>query len=234
VSDGSTPGFPGDILVQPTGAVSVQWPAPGKEVIRTSLNGGQSFTAIVTIGSFQGVDPPDMRTGGSFGLGGSGVDPVTGDLYMVWQDTRFRSDGHNDIVMSVSQDGAKTWSAPARVNQDATNSGFDHFTPWVAADGGVIHVFYYRRDDRNGLSKLVNPTYTHSEDGGATWLGELRLGPPADITYAADAEGGKFLGDYEHIVANGTVAHAVWSRSSKPAQAQTYHQVTWTAAVIHG
>src|SRR5205823_6466006 len=102
----------------------------------------QSFGPVVTIGSFQGHDPPGIRSGGGFGIGSAAVDPVTGTLYVAWQDGRFRSDGLNDAVLSVSTDGGQTWSGAKRINQDGTSSGIDHFNPAVAAYGGTVHVTY--------------------------------------------------------------------------------------------
>jgi hypothetical protein len=50
-----------------------------------------------------------MRTGG---LPAAAIDPVTGQMYVVWQDTRSNPSGLNDIVLSESSDGGTKWSAP--------------------------------------------------------------------------------------------------------------------------
>jgi hypothetical protein len=171
-----------------------------------------------------------MRTGG---LPAAAIDPVTQRMYAVWQDTRFRSDGHNDIVISASVDGGATWSDPSRVNgPDPQTEVLDHFTPDVAAYGGVVHVTYRTRDlAGQHPSPFVDERYIVSTDGGATFGGELILGPPSDLKYAAQVTRSRaFLGDYMAVVANGSVAHAAWcvSRYEKNAR---YHQTLWSATI---
>jgi len=226
-------GYPGGMVVQPNGDVTIQI-ANGIEVAVTSHNGGQTWDAGVTIGTFQGADPPDMRTGNLWGLGYVAVDPATRVLYVVWSDGRFRSDGLNDIVLTSSTNGGASWSPVERVNQDPTNSQIDHFTPAVAADSGFVHVVYYTRDNANGLSRRVQAAYTVSADEGETFAPQLFLGRPIDLRYAAEVwfDGTKFLGDYISIVASPEVAHPVWSRSYRPQVPQPYHQTTWSAVIL--
>lgn len=87
--------------------------------------------------------PAPIRTGDI--LPEPAIDPATGQLYLVWQDARFSSHDHDEVVIATSGDGGKTWSAPQRVN---TPNGQPAFTPSVhiAADGkiGVIGVTYYQ------------------------------------------------------------------------------------------
>src|SRR5207244_9216223 len=57
-----------------------------------------------------------------------------GKIYVVWYDCRFRSGcSSDDIVMSKSTDG-KTWSSPARIPIDPTNSGVEHMIPGIGVD----------------------------------------------------------------------------------------------------
>src|SRR5439155_14611590 len=114
------------------------------EVAQTSTDGGLSFGPPITVGEFLGAGDPGLRTGG---LPAAAIDPTTDSMDVVWQDTRYRSDGHNDVVISTSTDGGATWSAPARVNgPDPAGEALDHFTPDVAAYRGVVHVTYCTRD----------------------------------------------------------------------------------------
>jgi hypothetical protein len=225
-------GYPAGMVVQPNGDVTIQI-ADGVEVAVTSHDGGQTWDPRVTINSFQGADPPDMRTGNIWGLGHVAVDPTTGILYVVWSDGRFRSDGQNDIVLTRSTNGGDSWEALDRVNQDAPNSRIDHFTPAVAAHSGAVHVLYYTRDNAAGLNDLVRATYTASTNDGATFGPELRLGRAADIDYAAEVffDGTKFLGDYLGIAASANVVHPVWCRSYRPPVPRPYNQTTWSATI---
>jgi hypothetical protein len=201
------------------------------EVAQTSTDGGLSFGSPVTIAEFLGAGDPGLRTGG---LPAAAIDPTTDDLYVVWQDTRFRADGHNDIVISSSTDGGLSWSDPARVNgPDPQGQVLDHFTPDVAAYGGAVHVTYRTRDFASKrASEFVDERYIASADGGASFGTELILGPPTDLKYAAQVTGSRaFLGDYMAVVANGQVAHAAWcvalfSKNSR------YNQTLWSGTIV--
>jgi hypothetical protein len=200
------------------------------EVAQTSTDGGVTFADPVTIAEFLGAGDPGIRTGG---LPAAAIDPTNDAMYVAWQDTRFRSDGHNDTVISKSTDGGTTWSSPARVNgPDLAGQTLDHFTPDVAAFGDVIHVTYRTRDlGGKAPSDFVDERYIVSSDGGATFGGELILGPPADLKYAAVVFGGRaFLGDYMGVVANADVAHAAWcvARFDKNSR---YNQTLWGATI---
>ena len=219
-------------LVQPNGDLTMIYESfdSGDDIVaQTSHDGGATFRPKVKINSFEGTSPPDMRTGG---LPTAAVDPVTGTMYAAWQDARFRSDGTNDIVLSSSTDGGATWSALAIVNQDPGNDGLDHLTPDVAAFAEDVHVTYRTRQKSGpSYSQKVGEAYIHSEDGGATWAGELILGPAADLRWAAQA-GSAFLGDYMGVAASATAVHAVWCRSSRPPEPETYHQTTWSGTIL--
>jgi hypothetical protein len=200
------------------------------EVAQTSTDGGVTFGPIVTIAQSFGAGDPGLRTGG---LPAAAIDPTTDEQYVVWQDTRFRSDGLNDVVISSSTDGGATWTDPVAVNgPDPEGQELDHFTPEVAAYGGVVHVTYRTRDFAGKKpSEFVDERYIVSSDGGASFGGELVLGPPTDLKYAAVAVGGgKFLGDYMGVVANAEVAHTVWcvARFQKNSR---YNQTLWSATI---
>jgi hypothetical protein len=200
------------------------------EVAQTSTDGGLTFGAPVTVGEFLGAGDPGLRTGG---LPAAAIDPASDHMSVVWQDTRFRSDGHNDTVISASIDGGASWSSPARVNgPDPSGQVLDHFTPDVAAYGGVVHVTYRTRDFAGKTSDFVDQRYIVSADGGGTFGGELFLGPPTDLKYAAVITRGRaFLGDYSGVVANGQVAHAAWcvARFSKNSR---YNQTLWSGTIV--
>ena len=230
----SSPYFSGGIgvipLVQPNGSLTLVYTPVGtstaEEVAQTSHDGGATFAPPVTIGTFEGHDPAGLRTGD--GLPAAAVDPVTGRLYVVWQDGRFRSDGLDDIVISTSSDGGTTWGPLAVVNQRASRRPRDRFTPAVAAYGGAVLVVYGAIV--NGGPR-VGMRYVASGDAGVTFGREHRLGHMGNLTFAATADGRRFLGDYIGVTASATTAHAVWclpSRPHLPAQGP-FHQVTMSA-----
>lgn len=90
---------------------------------------------------------------------------TAGDLYAVWSqypvDKNGSVDGPGQILMSVSTDGAKTWSAPFTVSQPGINEAV---MPWVTAGSqGRVGVAYYAANDtRDGN---VGPDASN----GAVW-----------------------------------------------------------------
>jgi len=88
-----------------------------------STDGGDTWSAPQLIASLltAGVSDPNnvnpttnkppapIRTGDI--LPEPAIDPATGDLYVVWQDARFS--GHDEIVISASNDGGSHWSSPS-------------------------------------------------------------------------------------------------------------------------
>lgn len=88
-----------------------------------------------------------------------------GNLYAVWSQYPLSSsgsvDGPGEILMSVSRNGAQTWSPPVVVSQQGINEAV---MPWITAgDPGRIGVAYYAADDtRDGN---VGPDASN----GAVW-----------------------------------------------------------------
>lgn len=219
-------------LVQPNGDLTVVYDQTKSgldyEVSQTSHNGGKTFDAPVTIDQFEGVGVPGERTGG---LPSAAVDPATGMLYASWQDARFKGNGLNDVVLSTSTNGGKTWSKIVKINPEPKDSGISSFTPDVAAYGGNVFAIYSTRARVNGI--FLNTQQERSivsPDGGASFEKERVLGPTIDLTWAAVA-GGKFLGDYVGVAAASGNAQAVWCVSSRPPFKETYHQTLWTATI---
>jgi hypothetical protein len=239
VSSATSGGIGAIPLVQPNGALTIvyeDFTTGDDEVAQTSHNGGVSFDAPVKINSFQGGALPDIRSGG---LPAAAVDPVTGNLYAVWEDRRFRSDGVRDVVITSSTDGGASWGALGRVNSDAPNGRLDHFTPAVAALDGSVHVTYRTRDTSAGLSLLVGTRYIASTDGGATFGSERVVGEPTDLRFAAQTTTYDcitppcyFLGDYMGVAVSAQAVHPVWCRAFQdPAMPSARNQSTWTSRI---
>src|SRR5262249_24069915 len=140
-------------LVQPNGDLTIVYdtifPPPNRVVSQTSHDGGNIFDAPVTVDTYEGHPVPGMRTANDAILvvPGAAVDPGTGKLYAVWADGRCRSDGENDIVLSVSADGGASWGPLAVASETAPAHPVNHFTPAVAAIGSTVLVAYGTRAD---------------------------------------------------------------------------------------
>ena len=227
-------GFAPVPLVQPNGDLTVVYfdfhPESAKPhvVAQTSHDGGLAFDAPVEIADDQSLEVPGIRSGR---LIGAAIDPVRGDLYVVWQDGRLRDDGRNDIVLSRSTDGGAHWAEPRRVNGDALKER-NHFTPAVAAYDGVVVVTFTTRD---GDAPWLQTRATVSPDGGTTFGNARRLGPRGDVRFAQmDILLTQLptLGDYTGLASDADGAHAVWIRPGRPrGHGRAPHQTPWTARI---
>jgi hypothetical protein len=154
------------------------------------------------------------------------LNPVTGAIYLAWQDDRFstatcttstgsiRIDG---IVFSESDDGGATWSAPAMINKTPANAANpcrqQAFIPAVVAagDGKTIVVTYYDfRNDTNTPAGFEGTDYfalfcatSTPCTNPANWGAEQRLTTASFNILNAPVAGGHFLGDYMGLVASG-------------------------------
>jgi hypothetical protein len=196
------------------------------ETAQTSYDGGRTWTAPAIISQFLGAEVPGMRTGG---LPAAAIDPVTGRMYVVWQDTRFNSSGLNDIVLSSSSNG-RTWTAPRPVSPAV--AGLDRFTPAVAAWAGKVYVSYRTRA-ANGTAPTVSEDLVVSGDGGLRFGPQRQVGPASVLAYAAVANTPTtaFLGDYMGLAATQRLAVLAWCVSGVPPVAERYHQLMWAATV---
>ena len=149
-----------------------------------------------------------MRTGADVGGGIPDIaaDPVSGALYVVFEDSRFSGGTHNDIALSKSKDAGLTWSAPIKVNQ--TPNGALAFTPSVdVLPNGTVGVTYYDLRNNTPDPNTLPTDYFigHSHNGGATWDAEARITPVSFDDTTAPVARGLFLGDYQGLADDGAV-----------------------------
>jgi hypothetical protein len=117
----------------------------------------------------------------------------------------------NDVVLTRSRDGGKSWSRRARVNHDAAR--FDNSFSEVAVDGrGDVHVLWYdHRNDRQ-FGILSDVYRTRSEDGGRRFGGDVQVndGPPTNWNLVS-SNFAPNMGDYIALVADGSSVYANWA-----------------------
>ena len=138
------------------------------------------------------------------------VDPTTGALYVVWQDSRFGP--RSSIAFSQSLDGGLTWSPTIKVNQTPTTIPLGNqqaFTPMidVAADGSIGVNYYDFRNNPADPAVLgtdaflahCHPTTPTACANPANWGGEVRLTDTTFDMAQAPVARGFFTGDYEGL-----------------------------------
>jgi len=196
--------------VGPNGEIHVVWSNFSNRLYYDrSLDEGATWLNpdVVVVGDI--VKPRDPLAGGFRNplipaiAADNGAGPYSGRVYVVWADQRY---GDPDILLSWSDDDGATWSAPARVNDDAFGNDADQFFPWVAVDGnGHVQVtFLDRREDPNGL--LLAMYLATSTDGGVTFGPNVRV---SDGIYGPSNAG--FLGDYTGAaVSTANKIHPLW------------------------
>jgi len=157
--------------------------------------------------------PAPFRVGD--GLPMPAVDPETGDLYAVWEDSRFS--GQDEVAITRSTDGGATWSAPKRVS----TPGGPAFTPTVAVtdsgsagQAGTVGVTYYQLGATSPGSspttffiKRLSATAAGDSSSVDTGVAATTVLGPFNMLDAPFA-GGYFTGDYEGLVATGSGASA--------------------------
>lgn len=166
----------------------------------------------------------DIRTGAL--IPDVAVDASNGNLYAVWQDSRYNDFDYDGIVFSRSTDGGETWSEPIRINKTpdvGPESNRQAFTPSVAvAPDGTIGVSYYdfRNNDTANHSILETDHWlVHCHPSAATHCtapGDWAESPPVGNSFnmkAAPYARGYFVGDYAGLVGVDGGFFAVFGRA---------------------
>jgi hypothetical protein len=174
----------------------------------SSSDGGATWSEPTTVAAQQFVTDTDPNTGQALrtgeGLPSAAIDPSTGQLYVVWSDSRFTGGTINQIVLSTSTNGGQTWTAPAVISKV---TGRPAFTPTVAVNSaGVVGVTYYDLRNLPAGDTTTLPTdywLTASTDHGTAFGDETHVAGPFDLLTAPRA-GGFFVGDYEGLGTAGT------------------------------
>ncbi len=174
------------------------------EVLESSDKGDTWFGPFM-VSSDEARGVVDARTQASIrtgtGIPSTAVDPISGTIYMVWDDARFSGNQREGVAFSKSV-GGLVWSAPVQVNRVPEVQAFNPAVA-VAPDGAVAITYYDFRQAGSDVSTLpTNYWQIVSADGGANWR-ETPVAGPFDMLLAARSGKGYFLGDYQALVAAG-------------------------------
>src|SRR5438552_12400566 len=145
--------------------------------------------------------------------------PFNNRIYLVYTDETVNENNDTEILMRTSTNDGATWSAPVRVNDDATTRS--QFLPYVALDrttGTVAVGFHDCRNDNGvpgpgGTNNIPNDDAeyygTFSTDGGLTWAPNRRLS--GGFSNATDSGNGVDYGDYVGLDAHAGKLYTVWA-----------------------
>src|SRR5215469_5192803 len=187
-----------------------------------STDGGNTWSDAI---------PIDVQQVGHVAIAGRGVrssdelpefavNPINGNLYSVWQDSRFT--GTSKIAFAQSTDGGLTWSNTIRIDQSPGTT--QAFVPQihVAADGTIGLLYYDVENATAAQPGLTDAFISHCHSASsdcsnpANWAsgGETRLSTSGSFDYTtAPNAGGLFLGDYDGLTASGTTFNALFAMS---------------------
>ena len=189
-----------------------------------STDGGNTFSEAIGIDVQQvaSVTIAGQAVRSSDFLPEFAANPVNGNLYAVWQDSRFSSSGHSKIAFAQSTDGGLTWSNTIRIDQSPGD--VQAFLPQIHVNaGGRVGLLYYDTENATTAQPGLTDVFMASCDSTtsdcskpASWAagGETRLSTSGsfDYTTAANA-GGLFLGDYQGLTSAGSRFIALFDMS---------------------
>lgn len=222
---GSITGIGGQPVVQPDGTVIVPLDSASEGALGAfeSADGGASWGPVTTISGITSHNVGgNLRTSP---LPSAGVD-AAGNVYVVWQDCRFRPGcAANDIVMTRSADGVH-WSSASRIPISSTSGPEDDFIPGLSVDptssGATARLaltyYFYPSASCSPSTCQLEVGFTASSDGGQDWSTPTLVAGPMAVTSLASTNQGYMVGDYQSSsfvkqpsVGSGSVPYGVFA-----------------------
>jgi len=180
-----------------------------------STDGGDNWTSPQIVQEMDTLTVRDPNTGAPLRTAdfdaAPAVDPVTGQLYLVWQDARDTAGKNHKggwvrLLETTSTNGGDTWSDPVVVSDSP--DGLSAFNPAIAvASNGRVALTYYdfRTLAPDNTTTLPTDIWFKSapRGGNLATASETHVAGSFNML-AAPFAGGYFLGDYQGLVASGT------------------------------
>lgn len=228
-SNGVTGQF-GDIAIGPSGQVTVCYQSNTQIFANTDADGlgagGFGSQVTVTNTNVAKFDFLPAQSGRSIdaecGLAyDSSGGANNGRLYMVYTDEQPDESNNMDILLRSSNDNGATWSAPLRVNDDATTRS--QFLPHLAVDQSTGFLAVTWHDARNDSGSGPGDTDgvanddaqfwgAFSTDGGASFRPNFQIS--AGTSNDDDAASGVDYGDYTWSSFVNGLLYPAWADNS--------------------
>jgi len=226
-----------DVVVASDGTIYVSWinvdvtnpgAKPGQLMLDRSSDNGSTFGTDTTVLSINAL-PNALSTAAGLTDAKSGSYPVIGvdpqkpaHVYLAYAADPLWTD-EADIFFIRSTDGGFTWTAPIRVNDDATTN--DQFHPMLAVNpAGTIAIAWY--DKRNAPSDDQWDVYwTTSSDGGLTFAANGRI---SDASFAtpADIFRRPWMGEYLGLELDTSTAYFAFTSSAADGYGDLFFDTT--------
>jgi hypothetical protein len=208
---------------------------PATIQMRRSVNFGASFEPAVTVATL-GTSGLIGDLGLEFNTNSFPqvvVNPVNGHLYCVFADNPAGPD-RGDVYFTMSTSSGTTWSAPQRVNGDATTN--DQFFPTIAVrpDGSKLFVGWHdRRNDPD--NRLIATHGAIGTVGGSavSFGGNFRISPLFAPVFGVDSSiNPRYMGEYDVAAADDSFFYFAWGDNRDDSRARPGKQANVRLARI--
>ena len=171
-----------------------------------------TFDQVTTVNLGGGMVSGSVNPGGLIGQIFLAVDRSGGatnnNVYMLATVRPPSYSNGTDVMIARSTNGGASFSAPVRVNDDATTNKWHWFGTFSVAPNGRLDAVWYdtRNDPGNSLSQLF---YSYSTDGGVTWAANVPVSQ--SFTTLEGWPNQNKIGDYITIVSDNTGGSVAYS-----------------------
>lgn len=195
------------------------------DLIRSTDN-GQTWSPPIRINQQVSVGTVDPETGVRV-RDGSLVPSIAvkpdGGLVVAWQDSRFSQGARDAILVSHSDDGGFTWTAPVQASAGPNVAAFLPVLH-VRNDGMVGMTYYDLRGNTNDRNTLLASVWLTRSTDAVTWR-ESQVAAAFDLDTAPLAAAGNasgyFVGDYHGLSSSGLVFIPFFARTTANAANRT-------------
>jgi len=150
--------------------------------------------------------------------------PTRGNVYVLCSVRRNSNADPLDVMFVRSTNGGRTWSAPVRVNDDASTTAWQWFgTMSVVPTGRIDVVWLDTRDNPGSVNSSLY--YSFSTNAGVTWSPNARLSQSFNPHLGWPQQ--NKMGDYFHMVSDSAGAHLAWAATFGGEQNVYYGHISY-------